>query len=61
MTNIKEDLRKVKAFLFDVDGVFSSAEILLHPSGDMMRTMNIVNTLSTHLLKTVRIESINLL
>lgn len=41
MTNIKEDLRKVKAFLFDVDGVFSSAEILLHPSGDMMRTMNI--------------------
>ncbi len=41
MSNIKEDLRKVKAFLFDVDGVFASPEILLHPSGEMMRTMNI--------------------
>jgi len=41
MSNFKEDLKKVKAFIFDVDGVFSSAEILLHPSGDLMRTMNI--------------------
>lgn len=40
-SNIKEDLKKVKAFLFDVDGVFSSPEILLHPSGELMRTMNI--------------------
>jgi len=41
MSNFKEDLRKVKAFIFDVDGVCSSARILLHPSGDLMRTMNI--------------------
>jgi 3-deoxy-D-manno-octulosonate 8-phosphate phosphatase (KDO 8-P phosphatase) len=41
MGNFKEDLRKVKAFVFDVDGVFSSSQIFLHPSGDMMRTMNI--------------------
>lgn len=41
MSNFKEDLAKVKAFVFDVDGVFSSAKVLLHPSGEMMRTMNI--------------------
>ncbi len=41
MGNFKEDLRKVRAFIFDVDGVFSSSKIMLHPSGDMMRTMHI--------------------
>lgn len=41
MVNLKEDLKKVKAFIFDVDGVFSASEILLHPSGELMRSMNI--------------------
>jgi 3-deoxy-D-manno-octulosonate 8-phosphate phosphatase (KDO 8-P phosphatase) len=41
MGNLKEDLVKVRAFAFDVDGVFASSKILLHPSGDMLRTMNI--------------------
>lgn len=41
MGNFKEDLRKVKAFVFDVDGVFASSKVILHPDGDMMRTMNI--------------------
>ena len=41
MSNFKEDLRKVKAFIFDVDGVFSSADLILFPSGDLVRTMNI--------------------
>jgi 3-deoxy-D-manno-octulosonate 8-phosphate phosphatase (KDO 8-P phosphatase) len=41
MSNFKEDLTKVKAFVFDVDGVFSSSKVILHPSGDLMRTMNI--------------------
>ena len=40
MTNFKEGLRTVKAFVFDVDGVLSSPKVLLHPSGDLMRTMN---------------------
>ncbi len=40
MTNFKEGLRSVKAFAFDVDGVLSSPQVLLHPSGDLMRTMN---------------------
>ena len=41
MSNFKKNLIKVKAFVFDVDGVFSNSKVLLHPSGDMMRTMNI--------------------
>ena len=41
MSNFKEDLAKVKAFVFDVDGVFSNSTVLLHPSGEMLRSMNI--------------------
>lgn len=41
MGNFKEELLRVKAFVFDVDGVFASSKVLLHPSGDMIRTMNI--------------------
>ncbi len=40
MKNFKEALNDVKAFAFDVDGVFAKPTIFLHPSGDMMRTMN---------------------
>ncbi|HEY4785249.1 MAG TPA: HAD-IIIA family hydrolase [Bacteroidales bacterium] len=38
--NFKELLRNVKAFAFDVDGVFSN-NVLLHPSGELLHTMNI--------------------
>jgi 3-deoxy-D-manno-octulosonate 8-phosphate phosphatase (KDO 8-P phosphatase) len=41
MSNFKEDLMKVKAFAFDVDGVLSSQVIPLHPNGEPMRTANI--------------------
>jgi 3-deoxy-D-manno-octulosonate 8-phosphate phosphatase (KDO 8-P phosphatase) len=41
MSNFKENLNRVKAFVFDVDGVFSHASVLLLPSGELMRTMNI--------------------
>ena len=40
MTNFKEELQGVKAFAFDVDGVLSRPEVYLHPSGDLMRSMN---------------------
>lgn len=40
MTNFKEGLKTVKAFAFDVDGVLSKPEVYLHPSGDLMRSMN---------------------
>ncbi|MDP4208798.1 MAG: HAD-IIIA family hydrolase [Bacteroidota bacterium] len=38
--NFKEVLNHVKAFAFDVDGVFSH-NVILHPSGELMRSMNI--------------------
>lgn len=41
MSNFKEELRKVEAFVFDVDGVMSSQTMPLHPSGEPMRTINI--------------------
>lgn len=41
MSNFKEDLMKVKAFVFDVDGVLSSQMISLYPNGEPMRTANI--------------------
>lgn len=41
MSSINYDLKKIKALLFDVDGVLSSAMIPLHPNGEPMRMVNI--------------------
>lgn len=41
MSSINYDLRKIKAFVFDVDGVLSCDVIPLFPDGDPMRTVNI--------------------
>jgi len=41
MNNYKEALSRIKAFAFDLDGVFSDCKINLHPNGEMVRTMNI--------------------
>ena len=41
MTNFKEELSKVRAFIFDVDGVLSDSKIYLAPEGELMRSMNI--------------------
>ncbi|MDR1223501.1 MAG: HAD hydrolase family protein [Tannerella sp.] len=38
---IHYDLKKIKAFIFDVDGVLSSNRIPLATDGDPMRTVNI--------------------
>ncbi len=38
--NFKELLPQVKAMVFDVDGVFANPQVLLHPTGDLLRTMN---------------------
>lgn len=40
MSNINYDLTKIKAFVFDVDGVLSNEVIPLHPNGDPMRTVS---------------------
>lgn len=41
MSSINYDLKKIKAFVFDVDGVLSRDVIPLSPEGDPMRTVNI--------------------
>ncbi len=41
MTEIKKLLHNVKAFAFDVDGVFTNGSVLLHPGGEFIRMMNI--------------------
>lgn len=38
---INYDLKKIKALVFDVDGVLSSEVISLHPNGEPMRSVNI--------------------
>ncbi|HEX3008107.1 MAG TPA: HAD hydrolase family protein [Bacteroidales bacterium] len=40
MEHFKDKLKTVKAFAFDVDGVFSE-NVILDPSGELLRTMNI--------------------
>ncbi len=41
MSSIPFDLTKIRAFVFDVDGVLSSDILPLSPDGDPMRTVNI--------------------
>jgi 3-deoxy-D-manno-octulosonate 8-phosphate phosphatase (KDO 8-P phosphatase) len=40
MSNFKEDLKKVKAFVFDVDGVFTDGGIYCMGDGEQVRKMN---------------------
>jgi 3-deoxy-D-manno-octulosonate 8-phosphate phosphatase (KDO 8-P phosphatase) len=40
MDNFKERLKDIKAFVFDVDGVFSN-NVILSTDGDLMRFMNV--------------------
>jgi 3-deoxy-D-manno-octulosonate 8-phosphate phosphatase (KDO 8-P phosphatase) len=41
MSNFKEDLSKVKAFVFDVDGVFTDGKVYLFSAAEFVRAMNI--------------------
>ena len=40
-SNFKEDLKKVKAFAFDVDGVFTNGKVYLFSSEEFVRAVNI--------------------
>lgn len=40
MSNINYDLKKIKGFIFDVDGVLSPDSLPLHPTGEPMRVIN---------------------
>jgi 3-deoxy-D-manno-octulosonate 8-phosphate phosphatase (KDO 8-P phosphatase) len=41
MPEIKKLFHSVKAFVFDVDGVFTNGTVMLHPGGEFIRMMNI--------------------
>lgn len=38
--NFKEEIARIRAFVFDVDGVFTDARILITPSGEFLREYN---------------------
>lgn len=40
MSNYKTKLHHIKAFAFDVDGVFTNGNVLCMPDGDLLRTYN---------------------
>ena len=48
MKNFKEQLHKVKAFAFDVDGVFTDGTVLIHPSGELLRSSNTRDGYAVH-------------
>ncbi|MDF2436293.1 MAG: 3-deoxy-D-manno-octulosonate 8-phosphate phosphatase [Bacteroidota bacterium] len=41
MENFKSKLKRVKAFIFDVDGVLTDGSVTLMPDGEQVRVMNI--------------------
>ena len=41
MSRINYDLSRIKAFVFDIDGVLSTAIMTTHPNGEPMRTVNV--------------------
>lgn len=40
MSNFKEDLKKVKAFVFDIDGVFTDSKLYCMGDGEQVRAMS---------------------
>ncbi len=41
LKNYQHELMNVKAFAFDVDGVFTDGKVFLYPEGEFLRMMNI--------------------
>ena len=49
MSSIPYDLNRIKAFIFDVDGVLSRNVIAMNESGEPLRTINIKDGYALHL------------
>ena len=49
MSTINYDLKKIRALLFDVDGVLSANVVYMNPEGEPMRTIHIKDGYSLHL------------
>ena len=52
---INYDLKKIKALVFDVDGVLSKETIPMHPSGEPMRTVNIKDSYALQLAEETKV------
>ncbi|MBN2481220.1 MAG: HAD hydrolase family protein [Bacteroidales bacterium] len=48
MQEIKKLLHAIRAFVFDVDGVFTDSTVMLHPGGSFIRMMNIKDGFAVH-------------
>ena len=47
--NFKELLRQVKAMVFDVDGVLTDSSLIIMPDGELIRTMNMRDSIALKL------------
>lgn len=53
MANFKEEVAKIRAFVFDVDGVFTDGKILITPEGEFLREYSVRDGLAiVHAVKT---------
>ncbi|MGZ4059349.1 MAG: 3-deoxy-D-manno-octulosonate 8-phosphate phosphatase, partial [Bacteroidia bacterium] len=50
MENFKTKLNKVKAFIFDVDGVLTDGSVTLMPDGEALKVMDIKDLYALHLV-----------
>lgn len=41
MANFKEEVEQIRAFAFDVDGVFTDCRVMITPDGQMLREYNV--------------------
>jgi 3-deoxy-D-manno-octulosonate 8-phosphate phosphatase (KDO 8-P phosphatase) len=48
MAKFKEALNNVKAFVFDIDGVFTNGTILINHDGGQLRSMNVKDGYAIH-------------
>ena len=39
-SNYKKQLKNIKAFVFDVDGVLTNGGLIIYPNGKFLRQMN---------------------
>lgn len=46
MANFKEEVAEIRAFVFDVDGVFTDCKVMVMPDGELLREYNVRDGLS---------------